>query len=868
MKLFKQIMAVALVIAMVLSVSVVGVMAAGGPPEPPGGMGSGGPGGGMGPGGPGGVKKTGVETAKELKDYASIENQAAVDVLVSAGIINGIEQDDGSYNFDPKAYITREAMAKMVAVAVTLSSGEEITGKSGKFSDIDERWSADYVNYCADAGIINGRGEVFDFAGNITVAETAKILAASLTGEQYTGTTWKEASWAAAQEKGILEGTKGAQDEAITRDEAALMIYNALVKADGSKVMPQMVVLAEGEYEEVVIPEGAVVKGEGGQRATLIVDGVEVEIKAGTYTGKVQVELTEAYGQWGSFGGGGEGDYEFRTGLYIDENGVNEAKSASAVITGGTYNAYTAEGLVVKSTSPNLNSIIVDGKVNYTIKDSTFDILGDSDGNDVNDFSGFGAVVTAVNDATVTLDNVTINTTGVARPALFADEYGDVIFRNSRFHVKGGTLYDGYVNSANQASMVAPPWVLGIGGNARGTNMEGACSSTTIINSDVTSAAWGILSTDAGSDMLLTVIDSVMTLDGSNENYKNDPYLENYGTGYGTYAIGNAQEFFYGATINVGTYATIFTGGYATYASSNFEGGKMDLYPLDTNADKYQFLSSSLTGFGSEPILTGIEGKGQITTINSDGFGFMAHGAAGIHVTDGTVVNTKDAAFLMKTSGVEIVVDDGAQINTESGVVLQMLDNDDSIVGMGDMSTMGFNTEFNEKEGWPSENGEVTGGAARGNVSMTIAGTTVDGHLYNGTGYYGQKASTLAVTLGEGAVLNGDIASTETIHVDENGKQNTHFTIKEYYYLGRVANRNYNNGLNTVSVELKDGAVWNVAGNSLISKLVIGEGCVVNGTATVDGVATVLEAGKTYEGAIVITAAAEAAPEAAPEAAE
>ncbi len=850
MKLFKQIMAVALVVAMVLSVGVISVSAADAPPEPPAG--------GMGPGGDmgGSAKATGVTDAKDLKDYDSIENKAAVEMLVSVGVINGIEQSSGSYNFDPKSYITREAMAKMVAVAVTLGSDEEITGKGGKFADIEDRWSADYVNFCAEAGIINGRGEVFDYAGNITVAETAKILAAALTGEQYTGTEWKSASWAAAEEQGILEGVKGAQDDAITRDEAALMIYNALTASDGSKIMPQMLVLAEGEYEEVVIPEGAVVKGEGGQRVTLIVDGVEVEVLPGTYTGKVQIELTEAYGQWGSFSGGDVEDYYFRTALYIDENGVNEAKSASAVITSGTYNAYTAEGLTIKSTSPNLNSIIVDGKVNYTIKDSTFEILGDSDGNDVNDFAGFGAVVTAVNDATVTLDNVTITTTGVARPALFADEYGDVIFRNSRFTVKGGTLYESYINSANQASMVAPPWVLGIGGNARGTNMEGACSSTTIIDSEVTAAAWGVLSTDAGSDMLLTVIDSVMTLDGSNKNYQNDPYLKNYGTGYGTYAIGNAQEFFYGATINVGTYATIFTGGYATYASSNFEGGTIDLYPLDDTAEKHQFLSSELTGFGSEAIVKGVEGKGQVTTINSDGFGFMAHGAAGIHVTDGTVVNTQDATFLMKTSGVEILVDDGARINTASGVVLQMMDNDDSIVGMGDMSTMGFNTEFFEDEGWPSENGNVTGKSG-GSVSFTIAGTTVDGDLYNGTGYYGQSANTLDVVLGEGAVLNGAIASTEVIHVDENGEQNTYFTINEYYYLGRVANRNYNNGLNTVSVQLKDGAVWNVTGDSLISQLVIGEGCTVNGVATVNGVETVLEAGQTYEGTIVISAVVE-----------
>ncbi len=36
-----------------------------------------------------------------------------------------------------------------------------------------------------------------------------------------------------------------------------------------------------------------------------------------------------------------------------------------------------------------------------------------------------------------------------------------------------GMLCTGYVNSANQKTMVAPPWVLGITGNARGINLEG-----------------------------------------------------------------------------------------------------------------------------------------------------------------------------------------------------------------------------------------------------------------------------------------------------------------------------------------------------------------------------------------------------------
>lgn len=53
-------------------------------------------------------------------------------------------------------------------------------------------------------------------------------------------------------------------------------------------------------------------------------------------------------------------------------------------------------------------------------------------------------------------------------------------------------------------------------------------------------------------------------------------------------------------------------------------------------------------------------------------------------------------------------------------------------------------------------------------------------------------------------------------------------------------------------VTLADGAVWNVTGESVLSGLVIGEGCKLNGTLTVDGVEVEAVPGE-YTGAIVIT---------------
>jgi hypothetical protein len=70
-----------------------------------------------------------------------------------------------------------------------------------------------------------------------------------------------------------------------------------------------------------------------------------------------------------------------------------------------------------------------------------------------------------------------------------------------------------------------------------------------------------------------------------------------------------------------------------------------------------------------------------------------------------------------------------------------------------------------------------------------------------------------------------------------------------------VANRNYRNETAEVSVVLKDGGVWNVTGEGLISSLQLDGGVIKNAKMTIDGKATPIEKGKTYTGDIVITPA-------------
>ena len=181
-----------------------------------------------------------------------------------------------------------------------------------------------------------------------------------------------------------------------------------------------------------------------------------------------------------------------------------------------------------------------------------------------------------------------------------------------------------------------------------------------------------------------------------------------------------------------------------------------------------------------------------------------------------------------------------------------------------------FHTEFNEKEGWPSENGQVSTlmpppppppPAPEGeepppppqyDVHFTAKDVVLEGDLLNASGYYGQKAKQLYVVLGKGAELTGTISSCEAIHVNENGRQNTHFTSSEYYYLGHVMNRNYFNGENLAELVMEEGSKFCVTKDGLLSSFQQKKGADFQGKLFVDGKEVVPEEGKIYTGKLVI----------------
>ena len=157
-------------------------------------------------------------------DQAEIRNPGAVRMLVDLGLISGYT--DGS--FRPAAPVTREEIAKVIARLCTDDpQAENLTA----FADTAGSWGNLYVCFCAERGVITGDGQgSFRPKDAVTARELAKMLLVVLgeDGTRYTGSGWGERVDADALRLGIYNGFGGKLDSAVSRDDACLLIYNAM----------------------------------------------------------------------------------------------------------------------------------------------------------------------------------------------------------------------------------------------------------------------------------------------------------------------------------------------------------------------------------------------------------------------------------------------------------------------------------------------------------------------------------------------------------------------------------------------------------------------------------------------------------------
>jgi len=559
---------------------------------------------------------------------------------------------------------------------------------------------------------------------------------------------------------------------------------------------------------------------------------------------------------------------KYRIGYYITAGGVDGnltsigktgALSLGNAVVGGTVttkdngNTTVVDGLAIDSTSDNLNGIIVNGtdSSNTTvakINNASINMDSKADGSDTNDFVAWGAGLSAFNNASMIVNNATITTTGVARCAVQVDSGADALVKNSTLKVNGGTLYSGYKNTADQDVMVSPPWVLGITGNARATNLMGDNSTATYYNDSVYAKHWGVLSTDSGSNVVLNAINTKISMDTTGNDLTED-------SGYGTYAIGAATENFYGSTFNVPTYAVICANGSNVL---NFKSSKGNIQTKKYSKDDSEYVNGKYS-------FTDSEVADKYTTVNSEQFGIDMWGGATVNVTDGTTFNTGNATFLAKSgpsfTGTKVNINN-AKINSKSGVIYQGIDNEDAAatgIVMGSNGPVFSDAKYTESKGWLGlQNKDVYSGKDKntGNPTevLNVKNATLKGNIFNGSGYKLQ-AGKLTVNLGSKAKITGKISATTIKHSTNGGKtQNTTITEDKYYQFGHVVNKAYYNGANSVKVTMAKNSTWKVTGTSIITSLKVAKGAKLQGKVYKNGKKITVKAGKTYTGKLTVKA--------------
>ena len=167
----------------------------------------------------------------DLTDKDQIVNKDAVSMLVSLGIIEG--KPDGSYG--PTENVDRAQMAKMLSVIMNKGVDNSALYQSvnSGLTDITSNWAKGHINYCYTTGIIAGRGNgTFDPSATVTALEAAKMLLVAVgydpAIEGFEGADWAINVSVRADEQGIFEGFTKDLSAPLNRDDAALLIYNAL----------------------------------------------------------------------------------------------------------------------------------------------------------------------------------------------------------------------------------------------------------------------------------------------------------------------------------------------------------------------------------------------------------------------------------------------------------------------------------------------------------------------------------------------------------------------------------------------------------------------------------------------------------------
>lgn len=173
-------------------------------------------------------------SASKFADVADTASYAeAVEVLEALGVVSGVEQENGTFNFEPEKSVTRAEAATMIVGALNMAADAQASAGTSQFADVNSQaaWAAGFVNVGVAQGFIAGYdANSFGPLDNVTYAQLCVMLT-QITGygeyaQAYGG--WPTGYTTMAATAGINKGVAVAQDAALTKGQVAIMIWNAL----------------------------------------------------------------------------------------------------------------------------------------------------------------------------------------------------------------------------------------------------------------------------------------------------------------------------------------------------------------------------------------------------------------------------------------------------------------------------------------------------------------------------------------------------------------------------------------------------------------------------------------------------------------
>ena len=174
---------------------------------------------------------TALPAPAEAFTDVSGDTATAVEVLYSLGIVSGYS--DGAYH--PSDGLTRAQFCKLAVLAE--GHGDQVTGSAYRtlFSDVPGgHWAAPYINLAYEEGLVSGYGDgTFGPDDPVTVGQAVTVVLHLLgyTTEDV-GPFWPEDYMSLGEKLGLLDGISSDPDHALTRGEAALLLYSLLSQTD------------------------------------------------------------------------------------------------------------------------------------------------------------------------------------------------------------------------------------------------------------------------------------------------------------------------------------------------------------------------------------------------------------------------------------------------------------------------------------------------------------------------------------------------------------------------------------------------------------------------------------------------------------